>query len=100
MVDEAASKGAKVVMGGGKHSAGDLFYQPTILTDVNKDMELYKEEIFGPVLSLIKFETEEVDFFSFSTVFLFLCFCLSFFPCVTVFDLFLYLSSNRFLTVL
>ena len=59
MVDEAASKGAKVVLGGGKHEAGDLFYKPTILTDVKTDMELCREEIFGPVISLIKFETEE-----------------------------------------
>ena len=61
LVEDAKSKGAKVVLGGDKAvSAGSLFYQPTILTDINQSMELAKEEIFGPVIPIIRFKHEEV----------------------------------------
>ena len=60
MVDEALAKGAKLVSGGSKHDIGDLQYKPTILTEVTKDMSLVGEEVFGPVISIKKFETEEV----------------------------------------
>jgi len=59
MVDEALSKGAKLVSGGSKHHIGDLQYKPTILTEVTTDMSLVAEEVFGPVISIKKFETEE-----------------------------------------
>merc|ERR1712108_40901 len=59
MVDEALSKGAKLVSGGSKHHIGDLQYKPTILTEVTTDMSLIAEEVFGPVISIKKFETEE-----------------------------------------
>ena len=60
MVDEALSKGAKLVSGGSKHHIGDLQFKPTILTEVTTDMSLVAEEVFGPVISIKKFETEEV----------------------------------------
>ena len=63
MVDDAQGKGAKLVMGGGNDPVGKLFYKPTILTDLSSDMDLYKEEIFGPVISLLRFQDEEVIFF-------------------------------------
>ena len=59
MVVEAVSKGAKVVTGGAKHEMGDLFYQPTILTDVTGDMECVYDEIFGPIVAIQRFKTEE-----------------------------------------
>ena len=59
MVEDAKAKGAKVVIGGGKHDAGDLFYKPTILTETTSEMNLVKEEVFGPVVSIRKFKTEE-----------------------------------------
>ena len=59
MVNEAVTKGANVVSGGSKHDMGDLFYKPTILTEVTTDMECFKDEVFGPVLSIARFETEE-----------------------------------------
>ena len=59
MVDEAVSKGAKVVTGGSKHDIGDLFYKPTILTDVTTDMECVQDEIFGPIAAIARFKTEE-----------------------------------------
>ena len=59
MVNEAVEKGANVVSGGSKHDMGDLFYKPTILTDVTTDMLCFKDEIFGPVLSIARFATED-----------------------------------------
>jgi len=59
-VDEAKEKGATVIMGGdvvsGLHGA---YYQPTLLTNVTFDMRVWKEEVFGPVLPIVTFETEE-----------------------------------------
>ena len=56
---DALSKGAKAILGGKPHSAGPLFYQPTVLTGITKDMALVGEEIFGPVAALMRFETED-----------------------------------------
>ncbi|XP_018023624.1 succinate-semialdehyde dehydrogenase, mitochondrial [Hyalella azteca] len=51
--------GATVLLGGAPHTAGALFYQPTLLTDVTPDMPCVATEIFGPVVAISKFETEE-----------------------------------------
>jgi len=59
MVEQAKDHGAMVVMGGEPSTVGPLHYKPTILTGVTPDMELCKEEIFGPVLSVRKFSTEQ-----------------------------------------
>ncbi|PYB70479.1 MULTISPECIES: NAD-dependent succinate-semialdehyde dehydrogenase [Rhizobium] len=58
-VADAVSKGAKVALGGNSAEAGDLFFQPTILTGVTTAMKVATEETFGPVAPLFKFETEE-----------------------------------------
>lgn len=58
-VNDAVSKGAKIKVGGRQPDLGGLFYQPTILTGVTGDMLLAREETFGPVAPLFKFETEE-----------------------------------------
>lgn len=62
LVDKAKEKGARVLTGGSRASAlGPLFYRPTVLADVDASMDIFHTEIFGPVASLIKFEsTEEV----------------------------------------
>ena len=59
MVEEAITKGAKVVTGGSKHEMGDLFYRPTILTEVTADMECVYDEIFGPIAAIQRFSAEE-----------------------------------------
>jgi hypothetical protein len=59
-VERAVTDGARVVTGGcSAPDAGKLFYRPTILTHVRPEMELAREEIFGPVLSVLTFDTEE-----------------------------------------
>jgi succinate-semialdehyde dehydrogenase/glutarate-semialdehyde dehydrogenase len=59
LVADATSKGAKVVLGGKGAAAGPLFYEPSVITGVTTAMTIAHEEIFGPVASLIRFETEE-----------------------------------------
>jgi succinate-semialdehyde dehydrogenase/glutarate-semialdehyde dehydrogenase len=59
LVEDAKAKGAKVILGGKRHSLGGRFYEPTVLTDIKPGMRLLDEEIFGPVAPLMKFESEE-----------------------------------------
>lgn len=58
-VQDAVAKGAKVAAGGSRSNLGDLFYQPTVLTDATRDMAIFREETFGPVAPLFRFKTEE-----------------------------------------
>ncbi|XP_068206146.1 succinate-semialdehyde dehydrogenase, mitochondrial-like [Palaemon carinicauda] len=57
LVKGAVASGAKLVCGGS--SPGGLYYTPTILTEVTPEMPISKEEIFGPVATILKFSTEE-----------------------------------------
>ncbi|KAF5803425.1 putative succinate-semialdehyde dehydrogenase (NAD(+)) [Helianthus annuus] len=59
LVQDAISKGAKVIMGGKRHSLGFSFYEPTIIGDVRNEMPIAREEVFGPVAPIIRFKTEE-----------------------------------------
>ncbi|MBB3660631.1 succinate-semialdehyde dehydrogenase/glutarate-semialdehyde dehydrogenase [Rhizobium sp. BK650] len=58
-IADAVSKGASIALGGNPDNRGGLFFQPTVLTGVTKDMKVAREETFGPVAPLFKFETEE-----------------------------------------
>jgi succinate-semialdehyde dehydrogenase/glutarate-semialdehyde dehydrogenase len=58
-IADALQKGAKVAVGGKPDAKGGLFFQPTILTGVTTDMMVAREETFGPVAPLFKFDTEE-----------------------------------------
>ncbi|HSW94072.1 MAG TPA: NAD-dependent succinate-semialdehyde dehydrogenase [Gammaproteobacteria bacterium] len=58
-IADALSKGAKMMTGGDSHSAGKLFFEPTILTEVTNKMRIAHEETFGPVAPLFRFKTEE-----------------------------------------
>ena len=57
-VDDAVSKGARIIAGGVRSELGSRFIEPTILTDVTDDMRVFREEIFGPIAPLFKFKTE------------------------------------------
>ncbi|MCM3636572.1 aldehyde dehydrogenase [Sporosarcina luteola] len=59
MVEEAVSEGAAVLCGGELVSEGSSFYPPTILDNCTQDMKIVREEIFGPVLPIVEFETLE-----------------------------------------
>jgi succinate-semialdehyde dehydrogenase/glutarate-semialdehyde dehydrogenase len=58
-IQDAVAKGAKVISGGSRHALGGTFFQPTVLVEVNTDMKVTREETFGPVAPLYRFETEE-----------------------------------------
>jgi len=62
-VEDAAQKGATVAIGGKRLTDQGLdkgtFYAPTVLTNVNPEMRIYREETFGPVAPIIPFESEE-----------------------------------------
>jgi succinate-semialdehyde dehydrogenase/glutarate-semialdehyde dehydrogenase len=57
-VADARAKGANVVIGGQRHALGGTFYEPTVLTNVTRDMILAREETFGPVAPLFKVEDD------------------------------------------
>ncbi|MGB5446622.1 MAG: aldehyde dehydrogenase family protein, partial [Psychromonas sp.] len=59
LVNESVAQGATVILGGQRDSAGDNFYQPTILTNVRNDMPIARNEIFGPVSPIITFSDED-----------------------------------------
>jgi succinate-semialdehyde dehydrogenase/glutarate-semialdehyde dehydrogenase len=55
-ISDALSRGAKIVTGGKPHDLGGTFFEPTILTGVTQDMKVSKEETFGPMAPLFKFD--------------------------------------------
>nr|BAV14020.1 aldehyde dehydrogenase [Pholiota microspora] len=58
-IESGKAEGATVLTGGERHGTEGYFIKPTIITDVHLDMKLTREEIFGPVCTIIKFKTEE-----------------------------------------
>ena len=58
-VADAVSKGANMVAGGNRSDLGSHFFEPTILTNVTGEMRVFREEIFGPIAPLFKFDTED-----------------------------------------
>jgi succinate-semialdehyde dehydrogenase/glutarate-semialdehyde dehydrogenase len=59
LVANATSLGARIMSGGARHDLGRTYFQPTLLTEVTTDMDMAREEIFGPVAPLFRFSTEE-----------------------------------------
>jgi len=57
-VADAVRLGAQLLIGGKRHKAGSLFYEPTLLTDVPDDALIMREETFGPVAAVTAFDTE------------------------------------------
>jgi succinate-semialdehyde dehydrogenase/glutarate-semialdehyde dehydrogenase len=55
---DALAGGAQILTGGGRHSRGGTYFQPTVLTGVTQAMRMSREETFGPVAGLIRFDTE------------------------------------------
>jgi succinate-semialdehyde dehydrogenase / glutarate-semialdehyde dehydrogenase len=55
---DALAKGARIVQGGKRHLLGGTFFEPTVITEVTPAMMIAREETFGPVAPLFRFETE------------------------------------------
>ena len=58
-ISDAVSKGARVLLGGKRHSLGGTFFEPTVLADVTSKMKVAREETFGPVAPLFRFYKDE-----------------------------------------
>ena len=58
-IKDAVKKGARVVVGGSRHPLGGTFFEPTVLADVTTKMAVAREETFGPVAPLFRFESED-----------------------------------------
>ena len=58
-IQDAVSQGARVLLGGKRHVLGQTFFEPTVLGDVTPKMKVAREETFGPVAPLFRFETDE-----------------------------------------
>jgi acyl-CoA reductase-like NAD-dependent aldehyde dehydrogenase len=59
-MQDALDKGAKVVFGGKEpQNLEGAYYEPTVLTNITSDMRVWKEEVFGPVLPVVAFRTED-----------------------------------------
>jgi succinate-semialdehyde dehydrogenase / glutarate-semialdehyde dehydrogenase len=59
LIEDATSKGARIVTGGKRHALGGTFFEPTVLTEVTQAMACAREEIFGPVATLFRFHSED-----------------------------------------
>ena len=58
-IADAVARGARIATGGRQHALGGAFFEPTVLTEVPADAQIFNEETFGPVAPLIRFQTEE-----------------------------------------
>jgi succinate-semialdehyde dehydrogenase/glutarate-semialdehyde dehydrogenase len=58
-ISDATSKGARILLGGKRHSLGQTFFEPTVLADVTAKMKVAREETFGPVAPLFRFYQDE-----------------------------------------
>ena len=58
-VADALSKGADIILGGKEHELGGLFFEPTIMTNVDRSMMVTQEETFGPLAPLYRFEDDD-----------------------------------------
>jgi len=58
-IEDATSNGASVITGGKRHALGGTFFEPTILADVTQDMKVAREETFGPLAPLFRFNNDD-----------------------------------------
>ena len=59
LVADAVSKGGKIELGGNRHELGQSFFEPTVITGATQDMRVSKEEIFGPMAPVFRFDDLE-----------------------------------------
>ena len=59
LVNDAIAQGGEAIVGGHRHALGGTYFQPTVLKNAHPGMRLAREEIFGPVAPLFRFNDEE-----------------------------------------
>ena len=55
MVEDSRSKGGKIHLGGNIHKLGGNFFEPTLVSNIQLNMQIAREEIFGPVAAIMKY---------------------------------------------
>jgi succinate-semialdehyde dehydrogenase/glutarate-semialdehyde dehydrogenase len=58
-IDDAVARGARIAFGGRRHALGGTFFEPTVVTEVTPAMRIAREETFGPIAPLFRFESEQ-----------------------------------------
>jgi succinate-semialdehyde dehydrogenase/glutarate-semialdehyde dehydrogenase len=58
-IQDAVVKGGRVLLGGKRHALGQTFFEPTVLSEVTSQMKVAREETFGPLAPLFRFESDE-----------------------------------------
>ncbi|MDQ0511317.1 NAD-dependent succinate-semialdehyde dehydrogenase [Ancylobacter amanitiformis] len=58
-IADALAKGGRVVAGGKRHALGGQFFEPTVIADATSEMNFSREEIFGPIAPVFRFETDD-----------------------------------------
>lgn len=58
-IEDAVKRGGKIITGGKRAKCGDMYFEPTIITDVDENFLVVKEESFGPILPIMKFKNEQ-----------------------------------------
>jgi len=58
-VDRAAAAGSRIATGGAKGTGNGFFYQPTVVADVTQDSEIVQKEVFGPVITVTRFGSDD-----------------------------------------
>jgi succinate-semialdehyde dehydrogenase/glutarate-semialdehyde dehydrogenase len=58
-IQDAVDKGAEVIQGGKRHPLGGNFFEPTVIANVNTQMKVAREETFGPLAPIFRFETDD-----------------------------------------
>ena len=58
-IQDAVTKGGRVLLGGKRHALGQTFFEPTVLSEVTSQMKVAREETFGPLAPLFRFESDE-----------------------------------------
>ena len=59
LVADALANGAEIACGGRRHSLGGTYFEPTVLNGVHSEMQIVREEIFGPVVAIQSFKTDQ-----------------------------------------
>lgn len=59
LLKDALDKGAEVTLGGSRHELGALFFEPTVVKNATQDMAFAREEIFGPLAPIFRFDQDE-----------------------------------------
>lgn len=59
LMNDAVKKGATVLTGGKRHDFGNNYFEPTVICDITGEMDISREEIFGPIAPVVKFKTDE-----------------------------------------